>query len=209
MKKCTLILMFILTITACKKEKEDSTTIATETSNTPSNCITLEGYYKLSDLTARKEWLQERGDNVCKDTLEKAVLKIHQVKGKVTNQKGNYSISWGKLKDIIKNHGYDAYLKVVDAKGNMQKIDSLMMAPEYGYENRGFYFSTALIRTLAKKYVKDDNTEFEFSFATLTEKNKGPQSVVVIQIKGNSAEEVPFYDYSTDPTAAPNNNIPL
>lgn len=213
MKKCTLILMAILTITACKKEKVDSTTVNTETNTgdptLSSNCITLEDYYKISDsgTDAKAKWLRERGDSVCKDTLEKAVLKIHQVKGKITNQKAKYSISWKQLKDIIKNHGYDAYLSVVVDKKDKQKIIEVKMVPEYS--TKSYCFSTALIRALAKKHAKDDSTEFEFSFANLIEDSKNQQTVIVIQVKGNSAEGTPYYDYSTDPGGVPTNNKPI
>lgn len=215
MKKCTLILMVVLTIAACKKEKEDSTTVSTETNaadpTLSSDCITLEDYYKISDhdTDGKAKWLRERGDSVCKDTLEKAVLKIHQVKGKITNQKAKYSISWKHLKDTIKNHGYDAYLNVVvyEDEKKEQKINGVKMVPEY--RQKGYCFSTALIRALAKKHTANDSTEFEFSLADLIEDPKNQQPVIVIQVKGNSAESTPYYDYSTDPGAIGYNSKPI
>lgn len=211
MKKCTLILMVVLTIVACKKEKEDSqeanSSSAEQKTTLNTECIDLAEYYTKNTVDEKIAWLKEKGDSVCKDTLEKAVLKIHEAKGKVTNQKEKYSISWGKLKGIIKNHGYDAYISVVDATGDKEKIDSLRMVPKY--DQGGFCFSTALIRSLAKEYAKDDSTEFEFSFANLTEDSKNTQLVVVIQVKGNAAAETKYYDYSTDPSIISNDNKPL
>ncbi len=101
---------------------------------------------------------------------------------------------------------------MVADKSNDEKIGELIMAERYGV--KGYYFSTALIRSLAKKYAKDDNSEFQFSFATLEEKPKNVQSVVVIQVNGNPGEgnrinANPYYDYSTDPHGVPVPNIPL
>lgn len=214
MKKCTLILMVILTITACKKREIVSS--ATENNvdkEAPlSYCLTLEGYYKSADIEDKAEWLRQHGDSVCECTLEEAVLQDHRAKGTVSNQKEKYVISWGELKKIIGSHGYDAYLNVVADKSNDGKIDKLIMAKKYGV--KGYYFSTALIKSLAKKYAKDDNSEFQFSFATLEEKTKNVQSVVVIQVNGNPGEgnrinANPYYDYSTDPHNVPVPNIPL
>ena len=217
MKKCTLILMVVLTIASCKKEKEDSTTVGTETNvenlAPSSNCITLEGYYTSPDTETKAEWLRQHGDSVCECTLEESVLENHRVKGIVSDQKEKYVINWANLKKIIGSHGYDAYLSVIADKSNKEKIDTLIMAEKYG--DKGYYFSTALIRSLAKKYAKDDNSEFQFSFAKLNQKSvQSLQSVVVIQAVGNpsignSVEANPYYDYSTDPHSIPVRNIPL
>ncbi|WDF65980.1 hypothetical protein [Flavobacterium sp. KACC 22763] len=204
MKKCALILMAILTIAACnKKEKPDN--VETNTSADPetlnAKCITLEEYYTISDLDKKTAWLKKKGHLVCPDTLEKAVLKIHEVKGTVSNKKGKYAISWGKLKGIIKEHGYDAYLSVVIDK---EQIVSVEMVPDY---TKGKYcFSTALIKSLAKKYVKNNDSEFEFSLATLTEKSTpSTEPVVIIQVNGAPY----YYDYSTEPPIHHVNNLPL
>jgi hypothetical protein len=207
--------MVILTITACKKRE----IVSSATENTVdkeaslSYCLTLEGYYKSADIEEKAEWLRKHGDSVCECTLEEAVLQDHRAKGTVSNQKGKYVITWGNLKKIIKNHGYDAYLSVEHSE---EKIDSLKMVYEYISEEGGLHyrFSTALIRSLAKKYAKDDNSEFQFSFATLEEKPKNVQSVVVIYVNGNPGEgnrinANPYYDYSTDPHGVPVPNIPL
>lgn len=213
MKKCTLILMVVLTFVACKKEKVDSTTVNTETNTgdptLSSNCINLEGYFKISDsdTDGKAKWLRERGDSVCPETLEKAVLEIHQVKGKITNQKVKYPISWKHLKDTIKNHGYDAYLTVIIDTKDKQKINAVKMVPQYGKGN--YCFSTALIRALAKRHTASDSTEFEFGFANLIEDSKNQQPVIVIQVKGNSAESTPYYDYSTDPGTIGNDYKPI
>lgn len=216
MKKCTLILMFILTITACKKEKEESTTVATETNvdtlASKSDSLTLDDYYKLPNTEEKAKWLKQYGDKVKRKVLEEAVLRDHKVKGTLTDQKGKYVITWGNLKKIIKNHGYDAYLNI-EHKDN--KIDTLKMVSEYISKEGGPYyrFSTALIRSLAKEYGKNnDNAEFHFSFAMI---DKSGEPVVAIQVNGNpnntqSANETPFFDYSTDPSKDnqnPNINI--
>ncbi|MFB9079306.1 hypothetical protein ACFFLS_01680 [Flavobacterium procerum] len=219
MKKCTLILMVILTIVACKKEKEDSTAVATETSDstftktsdsisTP-NCITLEGYYTSADSKKKAEWVKQRGDSVCPCTLEESVLATHRVKGTVTNQKEKYVISWGKLKNIIKNYGYDKYLRL-EVNNKKQEVLGVSMVPDY--ENGTYSFSTALIRSLAKRYVKNDNAEFHFSFAIL---DKSVEPAVVIQVNDPSnrisVNEI-YFDYSTDPSKKDKNpklNIPL
>ncbi|MBZ4042089.1 hypothetical protein [Flavobacterium hibisci] len=220
MKKCTLILMAVLTITACKKEKEDSQ-VATIEANVekPASTIdslTLDDYYQLPNTEEKAKWLKQHGDRVKRKILEEAVLKDHKVIGTVTNQKGNYVITWGKLKKIIKNHGYDAYLNV-EYKGD--KIDSLKMVPEYISKVGGphYRFSTTLIRSLAKEYAKNnDNAEFYFSFATI---DKSPEHVVIIQVNENPSNRkpvntTPYYDYSTDPKKknhdpTPELNIPL
>ncbi|QOG01179.1 hypothetical protein [Flavobacterium sp. MDT1-60] len=218
MKKCTLILMVILTIAACKKEKEDNTTVATETNvdkpASTSDSLTLDDYYKLPNIEEKAKWLKQHGDRVKRKILEEAVLKDHKVKGTVTDQKGKYVITWGDLKKIIKNHGYDAYVNL-EYKEN--KIDTLKMVYEYISTKGGPYyrFSTALIRSLAKEYAKkNDNAEFHFSFAII---DKSGERVVVIQVNGNpgngqSVNETPYFDYSTDPSKknqSPNRNIPL
>lgn len=206
MKKCTLILMVILTIAACKKEKEDSTTLATETNvDKPasiSDSLTLDDYYKLPNSEEKAKWLKQHGDSVKRKVLEEAVLKDHKVTGIVTDQKAKYVITWGNLKKIIKSHGYDAYVNV-EYKGD--KIDSLKMVYEYISTKGGpyFRFSTALIRSLAKEYgKKNDNAEFYFSFAKI---DKSGEPVVVIQVNGNPGNgkptnETPYFDYSTDPS---------
>ncbi|WP_163399220.1 hypothetical protein [Flavobacterium fluviatile] len=201
MKKCTLILMAVLTIAACKKEKEDSqeanSSVEQKTTLNP-ECITLADYYAKTTLDEKIAWLKEKGDSVCKDTLEKAVLKIHQVKGKVTNQKGKYSISWRHLKDTIKDYGYNKYLRLI-VDTTKQQVLGLSMVPDY---KKGTYcFSTALIRSLAKNYAKDDNNvEFHFSFAII---DKSEDPVIVIQvIDPNNIQSVneSYFDYSTDPS---------
>jgi hypothetical protein len=207
MKKCTLILMVILTIVACeKKEKVDNPATNTNSDQKTLNvkCITLEEYDTITDIDRKAKWLQKKGDRVCKDIIEAAVLNIHEVKGDVLDKKGAHFISWGKLKDTIKDHGYDAYLSVA-VDSNKQKIDSLHMVPEY--RNGTYCFSTALIRSLAKKYAKgDDNAKFQFSLAIVNNKSKrSMETVVVIQVNGAPY----YYDYSTEPPFISTDNKPL
>lgn len=198
MKKCTLILMAVLTIVACKKEKEDTpeANINLEQKMLNVECIDLAEYYTKTTLDEQIAWLKEKGDSVCKEKLEEAVLKIHQVKGKVTNQKEKYSISWGHLKDTVKDYGYNKYLRlIVDTK--KQQVLGLSMVTDY---KKGTYcFSTALIRSLAKNYAKNNNVEFHFSFAII---DKSEDPVIVIQvIDPNNIQSVneSYFDYSTDP----------
>lgn len=206
MKKCTLILMVLLAIAACKKKDQtagpDTSKADQETVDT--KCITLKEYNTLNDLSSRVAWLKKKGDLVCKDTLEKAVLKIHEVKGAVNNQKGIYDTTWKKLKGIIKDHKYDAYLSVEVDTVN-EKIISLRMVPNYGDEK--YCFSTALIRSLAKIHGKqDNNAKFQFSLAKIDDKSKrAAETVVVIQVNGTPF----YYDYSTEPPVISNDNKPL
>lgn len=216
MKKCTLILMAVLTIVACKKEKEDSP-VATIEANVekPASTIdslTLDDYYQLPNTEEKAKWLKQHGDRVKRKILEEAVLKDHKITGTVTDQKGKYTIKWKELKSKIGSYGYDAYVNV-EYKGD--KIDSLKMVPEYISKEGGphYRFSTTLIRSLAKEYAKkNDNAEFQFSFATIDKSVK----LVVIQVNGNSgnrsANATPYYDYSTDPKSTggfPTLHIPL
>lgn len=220
MKKITLILMVVLTITACKKEKVDSTTIDTETNTgdptLSSNCINLEGYYKISDsdIIEKAKWLKQNGRNVCDDTLKNAVLKKHKVIGTLSNLKGKYVTTWGKLKPIIGSYKYERYLNI---EHNKEKIIGVNEVNSYIPKNNGahFRFSAALINFLAAEYAKDENSEFQFSFANLDQKrNNSVQTVVVIQVIGNPSDENPvrenpYYDYSTDPKMISTDNIPL
>lgn len=206
MKKCTLILMVVLTIAACKKEKADSLVTKTNGDDIIKKCdsLTLDEYMKLSDIWKKKEWLKKHGDSVCRKILDSTVLAVHEVNGTVSNQKGTYTISWKNLKDTIKDHGYDAYLNVtVDTI--KEKIDSLSMVPNY--TDGKYCFSTALIRSLAKKYAKGDyNAKFQFSLAKVNNKSKRlMETVVVIQVDGAPY----YYDYSTEPPFISTDNKPL
>ncbi len=203
--------MAILTIAACKKEKEGSPEANNNADQKMLNveCITLEDYNTITNLDGQIAWLKEKGDSVCKEILEKVVLEIHQVKGKVTNQKGKYSISWAQLKDTIKDYGYNKYLRL-EVNNEKQEVLGLSMVSDY---KKGAYcFSTALIRSLAKRYVKNDNAEFHFSFAIL---DKSVEPVVIIQVNDPSnrgSVNETYFDYSTDPSKKdknPNLNIPL
>ncbi|UWY27338.1 hypothetical protein N4T20_16605 [Flavobacterium sp. TR2] len=207
MKKITLILLIILAITACQKKEN---VINPETNNNPdlktpdAACKTLKDYDTITKLDRKVKWLKENGDHVCKEILEKAVLDVHQVKGGILDKKGTYDITWPKLKGIIKDHGYDAYLSVaVDT--DKQKIDSLHMVPEY--IEGSYCFSTALIKSLAKKYAKgNSNAKFQFSLAKLNDKSKrAKETVVIIQVNGAPY----YYDYSTEPPFISIDNKPL
>lgn len=216
MKKCTLILMVALTTAACKKEKEDSTTVNTETqadnATASTDCLTLEGYYKLNDIEEKTEWLKKYGDSVCECTMEEAILVDHRVKGSIKEQKQRYVRKWGDIKSIIGSHGYDVYVNI-DYKGDT--ITGLTLVDRYISNDETFRFSPVLFKTLAKKYAKDDNSEFQFSFAKLDQISNGSlQNVVVIQVvtdpsATNSFEGNPYYDYSTDPKVIPTDNVPL
>lgn len=216
MKKCTLILMVALTTASCKKEKEDSTTVNTETqadNATPlTDCLTLEGYYKSKNIDEKTEWLKKYGDSVCECTMEEAILVDHRVKGSIKEQKQRYVRKWGDIKSIIGSHGYDVYVNI-DYKGDT--ITGLTLVDRYISDDETFRFSPVLFKTLAKKYAKDDNSEFHFSFAKLDQKSSGSlQPVVVIQVvtdpsATNSFEGNPYYDYSTDPKVIPTDNVPL
>ncbi|KAF2516683.1 hypothetical protein [Flavobacterium foetidum] len=220
MKKCTLILMVILTIVSCKNGKEESTGVAPETTVDTSvsastiDSLTLDDYYKLTNIEEKAKWLKKNGDRVKRKILEDAVLKDHKVNGTITNQKEKYVITWGELKKVIKNHGYDAYLNI---EYKEDKINTVKMVYEYISKEGGphYRFSTALIRSLAKEYGKNnDNAQFQFSFAMI---DQSTEPVVVIQVNANSrngqsVNETPFFDYSTDPSKKDqslNLNIPL
>lgn len=204
MKKCTLILMAVLTIVACKKEKEDNpaVTIATNVGKTAplSDCITLEGYYMSKDIDEKAEWLREHGDSVCECTLKEAILRDHKVVEPLSNLRGKYVITWRELKPIVDTYKYKYYLNVEYAD---EKIIGVKRVDNYLSDDDGVYyrFSAALINFLAEEYVKDENSEFQFSFATI---DNSVNRVVVIQVNGNpsggqSANATPYYDYSTDP----------
>lgn len=206
MKKCTLILMVLLAIAACKKMDKtagpDTSKADQETVDT--KCITLKEYDTITNLHRKVQWLKKKGDKVCDSILEEAVLKIHEVKGAVSNKKGTYVISWKGLKDTIKDHKYDYYLSVEVDTVN-EKIISLRMVPNYLDEK--YCFSTALIRSLSKNHGKqDNNAKFQFSLAKIDNKSKrAAETVVVIQVNGTPF----YYDYSTEPPFLSNDNKPL
>lgn len=197
MKKCTLVLLTLFTIVACKKGEINSPKIETnvEKATSLADSLTLEGYDTIQDIEEKAAWLREKGDRVKRKLIQEAVLKDHKLKDKIINQKVKYIITWGELKRKIGSHGYDKYLSV---EHSGEKIDSLKMVdrfiPKKGESQ--YRFSTTLIRTLAKVDGKnDDKAEFQFSFALINkETKKSEQTVVVIQVNGNL-----YYDYSTDP----------
>lgn len=216
MKKCTLVLLILFTTAACKKEKVDIPATTTQTNGEKQpplpNCLTLEGYYTSEGTEAKAEWLKKYGDNVCECTMEEAILTDHRVKGTISDQKQKYVRKWGEIKSLIGSHGYDVYVNI-DYSGDT--ITELTLVDRYVSDNKTFRFSTVLFKTLAKKYAKDDNSEFQFSFANLDQKSNGSvQPVVVIQVVGNPGDtnslgENAYYDYSTDPKLHSPGNFPL
>ncbi|KAF2082341.1 hypothetical protein [Flavobacterium sharifuzzamanii] len=207
MKKITLILMIVLAISACQKKGNVDKPVTNDNPDQKildTACITLKEYDTITNIDRKIKWLKEKGDRVCKKTLEQAVLDVHQVKGGILDKKGTYDISWAKLKGIIKDHGYDSYLRVA-TNMEKEKIDSLHMVPEY--KEKSYCFSTALIRSLAKKHAKgNNNAKFQFSLAKLNDKSKrSMETVVVIQVNGAPY----YYDYSTEPPFISIDNKPL
>lgn len=196
MKKHVVILMVIFTIIGCKKKEELNSKPAEAVAE--QTCINLDAYNALTTLEAKVEWLKINGNSVCLPIIQSAVIKEHKVKASdITDQKAKYTIKWGDLKNIISTFGYEKYLSVEDTD-NDTKIDTLKMVNKY--DSPPYYcFSTALINTLFKIHGTDDNTEFSFRFATVK-----LQKAVIIQV-GSSI----FYDYSTDPTFLPTDNVPL
>lgn len=197
----------------------ESTAVKTKLDKAPDllDCLDLNGYYGSSDIRQRANWLKEKGDKVCEDTLKQAVLKDHKVMGTLSNLRGKYVITWGKLKPIIGPYKYERYLNI---EHNEEKIIGVKEVENYiPDDDDGCYyrFSAALINILAKEYSKDENSEFQFSFADLDQKgNNSVQTVVVIQVVRNPdgenpTSENPYYDYSTDPKKKEiqTDNIPL
>ncbi|HEX8015359.1 MAG TPA: hypothetical protein VF465_09000 [Flavobacterium sp.] len=218
MKKCTLILMVVLTIAACKKEKVDEPVSSPVIAGTSPNqdSINLDSYYTCRDIVEKVSWLKDSGKLVYKNVLKEAVLKDHKLQGTIIYKNEKYIRTWGELRKMIKNNRYENYLNV-EFKG--KKITGLQLVPDYIHDKDTTYcFSPVLIRSLGEEYAKkNDNAEFQFSFATITVNNKkiaGP--VVIIQVvgdpsSGHTNNEAPYYDYSTDPKKKKLNtpNIPL
>jgi hypothetical protein len=177
------------------------------------NCSPLDEYYKILGLRERADWLKKNGVDVCEDTLKEAILRDHKVVKPLSNLTGKYVITWGELKPIIDTYKYEYYLNVEYIE---EKIIGVKRVDNYLSDDDGVYyrFSAALINFLEEEYVKDENSEFQFSFATI---DNSAERAVVIQVNGNpgseqSANVTPYFDYSTDPKKKNQNpilNIPL
>jgi len=192
--------MVISSASGVEKGEVESLSKTHSQENQKVECITLENYFILTKIDEKANWLREKGKDVCENILEKAVLDIHELKGQPLNIKGKYPISWGELKDIIKEFKYEKYLGVNIEDGI---INSLKLEDKYGVAK--YSFSPVLIRSLGKKYAKDDSTLFLFSLAQISEESNGLQPAVVIQVNGTPF----YYDYSNEPPVGPNNNKPL
>lgn len=197
----------------------DSTTVKTELDKTIDllDCLDLSEYYKLPTIEEKVNWLKTEGEKVCKGTLKEAILKSHEVVDNLSHLRGTYVTTWGELKPIIGSYKYEYYLNIVNDE---KTISGVTRVENYIPDDDGLHyrFSGALINILADEYTKDENSQFQFSFANLDKKTiiplKSEQAVVVIQVVGNPDDknpviEAPYYDYSTDPKFISTDNIPL
>lgn len=195
----------------------DSTAVKTKLDKATAllDCSTLAKYYELSDIKDRANWLKQNGGNVCEDTLKKAVLRDHKVVGTLSDLSGKYVITWRKLKPIFGPYKYERYLNIEYTEEKIIGVEEVENYIPDDNDRIYYRFSAALINFLAEEYAKDENSEFQFSFASLDQKLNGSvQAVVVIQIVGNPDDENPvggnpYYDYSTDPKFISTDNIPL
>lgn len=196
MKKTVIIALMTVTLISCNKKESKSETLNTDKEVLIDACIGLKDYRKLGDNLKKAEWLKEKGDSVCKDTLYKEMFKEHKLSSieyeKYKKEFGDQTplkMKWNTIKDIIRNHFYDKY---VGFNVNNKEITSINLIP--GYLEKGGSYSIPLFLSIADSLkLKDNDTETEFEFI----QTKESISPIIFKVVNNGKRFE--MNYSTKP----------
>lgn len=184
MKKTLLMAFLTVALISCNKKDPNSKQLNNSEETLLDSCIGLKEYRNIGEDIKKAEWLKEKGDSVCKDTLYKEMFKEHALSSteydKYKKEFGNQTplkMKWNTIKDTIRNHFYDKY---VGFNTKDKEITSIYLIP--GYLEKGGSYSIPLFLSIADSLkLKDDDTTTEFEFI----QTKESTSPIIFKVVNN------------------------